>query len=132
MATQPDNGILDLGDLTPIEVPVLLGGKRFVLREASGEAGCKYRNAMLNCTQLGPDGRPASIRGLADVEPLLVSLCLFDEQGKAVLLGTIRGWPARIQKALFEQAKFISGLQEGDVTEDQAKKVPADTTGGSA
>jgi hypothetical protein len=64
--------------LAPVEVPVKIGSGRYVLREASGDAACRYQNAVLKTTKLGPDGRPTDINGLADCEPLLVSLCLFE------------------------------------------------------
>jgi len=99
-------------DLTPQTEPVKLSGKDYYLREASGDAATKFANARLNCIKLGPDGKPQTVRGIADVEPLLVSLCLFDESGKNVPEATVRSWPARVQKALFERAKEMSRLDD--------------------
>ena len=109
-------------DESPIEVPVSIQGKKYVLREASGDAARKYHNAVLSSTQLGPEGKPSRIKGMADVEPLLVSNCLFsvDDEGQQVpvLLQTILDWPARVQKGLFERIKDISDLvEEGEVEE---------------
>jgi hypothetical protein len=61
--------------------------------------------------------------GLANVEPLLVSLCLFRENGAPVLLATVRSWPARVVKSLFEKAKEISDLGEERKEEEAAKNV---------
>jgi len=110
---------LNFDDLTPIEIPVRIQGKNYVLREASGDAACRYRNAVLACAQLTPEGKAVSVRNLADVEPLLVSLCLFDEKGNPVSVNQVRKWPARVVKALYEKAKEISDL---DLEEPQNKK----------
>lgn len=101
-------------DLALTEIPVTIGEKSYTLREASGDAGCRYRNALLACTQLGPEGKPSQIRGMADVEPLLISFCLFDEKGKPVKGTTIRSWPNRMIKKLFDRAKEISDLDEDE------------------
>jgi hypothetical protein len=111
--------------LTPIEVAVEIEGKAYTLREASGDAACKYRNAQLERVEMGPEGKPSRFHGLADLEPLLVSLCLFnDENGKQVNINTIRSWPSRILKPLFDKAKEISELGEEEETiEDLQKKL---------
>lgn len=118
-------------DLAPKEIRLSIGGKKHLLREASGDAACKYRNAIIGSTRLGPDGKPTSIHGLADAEPMLVSLCLFElyehqgqEKERPVLLSTIRGWPARVLKPLVEKVKEISpGLEDRpDESEDALQK----------
>ncbi len=106
------NETIDFGDLEVIEIPVNVGSESYILKEASGKAACEYRNAMLACTTLGPEGRPTSLRNLANVEPLLVSLCLFSQDGKRVPQDKISAWPARVQKTLFNKIKEISELGE--------------------
>ena len=103
---------LDFDDLVEIEVPIKVKGKDYILREASSQAACAYRNAMIRCTTLGPDGRATRMDNIADTEPLLVSLCLFQTDGKPVDLGTIRSWPTRVVTALYDKAKEISSLNE--------------------
>lgn len=128
------NDALDFNDLSPIEVPVSIDGRSYILREATGDAACRYRNALLACTQLGPEGKPSSVKGMADAEPLLVSLCLFDDAGKPVSGPTIRKWPARVLKALFDKATEISQLgEEEDDNDDKeaAKKSLSGTEDGS-
>jgi len=130
---------LRFDDLTPTEVPVYLAGKSYILREASGDAACKYRNAMLACTRLGPDGKPSSIQGMADIEPLLVSMCLYNAEegdksfGKCVPLNIIRSWPSRVQKSLYDKVKEISEIGEEDEEgeEEPAKNELKDTEVGS-
>ncbi len=120
---------MDFTDITLKEIPVQVGDKKYTLREATGDAACLYRNAMLRCTKLGPEGKPETITGIADAEPYLVSLCLFNEGNKPVPVATIRKWPARVQTALFDKAKEISELGE-DEDEDTAKNEQSDTMGG--
>ena len=118
-------------DLEIIEVPVMLGGKSFVLKEATGAAACKYRNAMLGHTVLGESGKPVSIKGMADIEPLLVSLCLFEiitnEDSdqiveKQLTVKDVGKWPAKVVTSLFEKAKEISNLSDEEDTEESLVK----------
>ncbi len=108
-------------DLTPIEIPVEVGQFKYTLKEATGEAVGKYRDAILDCTKLGPDGKPVSVKGLSGVEPLLVSMCLMDEENKSVRPSVIQAWPNKIQKALFEKIKEISELDEFEEDTDAVK-----------
>lgn len=117
---------MNFDDLQPIEVPIKFRNRSFGLREASGDTAVKYRNAMLESTKLGPDGKPTSVKGMANIEPLLVSMCLIeyiaDKEGKVrerpVNEATIRAWPNRILKPLYDKAREISALKEDDETED--------------
>lgn len=95
-----------------ISEPVRFEGKSYTLKEASGRAAVEYRNAVSACLQYGPDGRIAGVRNIASVEPLLISLCLFDEKGKNVPKHVIESWPSRVQRAIFDRAKQISDLGE--------------------
>lgn len=101
-------------EIAPIEVPITVKGERFILHEATGDAACKYGNAMSACYHYGPEGNISSITGMADVQPLLISLCLTKENGARVSEDVVRSWPARVQKSLFKRAKEISDLDVGD------------------
>ena len=103
---------IDLGDISLAEVNFKIGDNEFILKEASGEAACAYRNAILRSTELGPDGRPSKLSNLADTEPLLVSLCLFNIDGRRISVNDVKKWPNRIVKKLFDKAKEISELGE--------------------
>ncbi len=137
-------------DLALIEIPVTIGDKKFILREAMEDAACQYQNALFHGMILGESGKPVKIRNMADTEPLLVSLCLFDaELNTNVSLETVKALPSRIVKDLFNKAKEISGIDEADTRESlrdeqealnkrikalddaAAKKVPSITTDGS-
>lgn len=118
-------------DLTPIQIPVRYGGHVYLLCEADGEAGTKFRNWTFAAVRASKEGKEFGVHGFADREPLLVHLCLFEaedhggelrrkmvdgENGDShpvrVPEATIRTWPARIVKQLYEKAEEISELTE--------------------
>lgn len=140
-------------DASALEIPVTVGKDKYILREASGDAACNYRNKITSCAKRV--GEETVIDGpIADAEPMLVSECLFrvDEEGKAfsfhVDTATVREWPHRIVEVLFDKIQEISPIGvEGDedVGELQkeresldkkiadlqmAKNSPSGTTGG--
>lgn len=104
---------LDFSGLVPVELPVKYDGKTLTLKEASGDASIKYRNAMMKATKIGDNGKVSGMEALADTEALLVSLCLFDGT-KPVSLAFVRAMPTRVMKALYEKVKKISAISESD------------------
>jgi hypothetical protein len=120
-ATPRQSKSINFGNLTRIEVNIEnLEGKNYVLREATGAAAAQYKNDVLKKSKFGPDGKPQAFDGVADVEPLLVSLCLFElkSDGTAmdspVPVNVIKRWPARVVAQLFSEAKRISGMEDDD------------------
>jgi hypothetical protein len=122
--------VMDFDSLTPNEVQVKKDGKSYILREASSDAVCRWRNAILKTTKYGPEGKPEHIDGLHDADPLLVALCLVEEvtlpngaiARQPVSVATVRSWPYRMQKALYDRAKEISDLNEVEDTEETLTK----------
>ena len=111
--------VMMFNDLTLIEVPVEIKGIKYRLIEASAEAAARYRNHAMSCTTFNGDGKPTGVKGLGDIQALLVSLCLFrivpKDTGEAlerVSLDFVKGLTERIVKPLFERAKAISELGE--------------------
>lgn len=98
-------------DITPIEEHVFVGGVDYLLRETSGDAAVRYDNVRLDCYEY-QDSKLVKVQNLANLEPLLVSLCLFSTGGLPVCEATIRAWPARVQKALYIRAREISRMNE--------------------
>lgn len=115
---------LSFDSLELIEQPVRIEGKLYKLREASGAAACKYRDALLSQTELGADGKAGKIKVNTETEPLLVSLCLFDPEGNPVPLATVMGWPSRVIKQLYNRAKEISELDEKEKKAEEGKENP--------
>lgn len=127
-------------DLTPREETVTIGGNYYILREADGNASTRYSNARLKYTEVRGD-KVVAIEGMADTEPLLVSLCLFTQEGKPVPEVVIRKWPSRVQSALFDRAKRISNIDQPmdlnalrnarDVIDRRIKELEEDSLGNS-
>lgn len=117
-------------DIAPVEIPVRVGSRSYILREASEAAASQYKNAQLKAMKLAEsaDGsKHSSIDGMAETEALLVSLCLFEktENGgeRTVPILEIKKLPHRIIKPLFEKAEAISGLQNKETKEEIVKKI---------
>ena len=122
---------LDFESTLLVSIPVTIAGVDYELREASGDASAKYRNSMLACSTLGPDGKPTKMDGLADVDFYFLSLCLVDSRtNKCVAEMEIRSWPNRICETLIEELKLISGMSD-DEPEETAKNLPSGMTTGS-
>lgn len=108
--------------VTLIEIPVKLGdGNEYLLQEASGEAATMYANMLSGAAVFNDQGKPVGIKGVANIEPVLVSMCLVqvirDADGaikskQRVSQKTVASWPAHVQRALFNRIKEISQLDE--------------------
>ena len=125
--------LIDFNDLEPIQVRMILKGRRFILLEGSADAVIKYRNANMRAMnfQTAEDGtvKRAGFTDIHDPEIMVVSLCLYfadqptgnlilDNQGNPdikyrVAEAAIRAWPSRVQSALFERLKEITPDLEG-------------------
>lgn len=110
---------LNLNDIRKVEIEIqgIEGdGRDYVLVEPSGDVACKYRNAMFDRMQFGDKGKLTGMKSMADTEPYLVSLCLFEvgHEGKRtpVPVAQVRSWTNETQKQLFEAAKKIGDLEE--------------------
>jgi len=139
VTTAPNGQLVNLfwDDLEPIQLPVRVMGKPYVLVEADEDAAVKYRNASMKAARLD-DGKIVGFDKVGDVEPLLVSLCLYyaGHDGKAPLdalgdfdrtklvpLKKVLMWPARIVKPLFDRVKDISQLEERPTKEVLLKRL---------
>jgi hypothetical protein len=112
-------------DPTPATCDVTIGRTKYTLHEADGTASVEYRNAMLDATELGEDGRPARLRGLASADPVLLSRCLRDENGAVVPVETILGWKSRVYRQLVEWVKDVSGLLDEARPKNEEKSTEA-------
>lgn len=129
-----DTGVSDLSaalaeivfdTLQPVEVSVKLGGEQYWLKEASEAAAVAYRNASAAAVKMEA-GEVSGLGDVGDVEPLLVSYCLWRETPdgrKPVPVSTVRGWPAKVVKAIFNRVKEISELDEPETVEQVDKQI---------
>lgn len=116
--------------LDPIQVPVTIGTKKYILQEASEAVAVKFNNARLEAARFN-DGKLSSVKGAADVEPLLVHGCLFEVMSKEneplklgfLAKGFIDGMKASIVRELYKRALEISGLEDKDTIETIDKKI---------
>lgn len=106
---------LDYSNLTIKEIPVTLpDGSKWLLREADGKTATAHRNAIMEATQFGPDGKVVGIKNLASVEARFVAGCLWSDAEKPINIhiAMVEKLPARIQKQLYEKAQELSDMGE--------------------
>lgn len=127
MPTVPDYSPIVYDSLDLTKVPVKLAGEDYLLYEASEGQIVAWRNHHLKSTRM-QDGKVVGMEGMADSEPLLVSLCLrkVTKAGEVpVAINVIRNWPGAVVSGLFERAKQISGLNEDESEEGLIKQIDA-------
>lgn len=117
--------VFDSLELT--RVPVKIAGAAYVLQEATAGAARDYRNAQMKTFKIS-DGKMTGMEGTADLDLILVSLCLFKEMStpgayQPVPLVQVQEWPDKVIKALSTKAKEISDLDDQDTVETVDKKI---------
>lgn len=128
-------------DLAPCEIPVRIGQKHYVLREASADAAAKFRSAASRAARFNEEGKLTHVEGLGETELVLVANCLafpddanpktakVNRDGVPFLVGInhIRTWKEAIVKQLFDKAKEISpALEEKETIEAIEKRMAKD------
>ncbi len=111
--------------LDPISIPVSVGSRKFLLREATVAAACEFENAANACTVYNDKGFRCGVKGLADVDSILVAKCLLEVKDggySSVSLDEVRGWPDRIQRVLYQKVREISGMNYVETEEELLKQ----------
>jgi hypothetical protein len=104
------------------EVPVEIGERRYVLREASADAAVQFKNAMMRSAHYSEDGKRVRLEEADTPKLLLVSLCLYEADADGNLKKGPNGMPEKepvgwdfakklrdeIVRTLFQEAKDIS------------------------
>lgn len=99
-----------------------LKGVSYVLREPTEDANIRFRAAQFKGAKM-VDGRfSTDLERMTESQSLLVSLCVYDSADKLVPQSTVRTWPSRVIKDLFNRAKKMGGLDEEESAEDLEKK----------
>lgn len=147
---QEDNTRIDISrielSLETIEIPVDVYNpvtketENYILVEADEDTAVKFKDHQAASIKFSGDGVPVGIQGANNQEPLLLAGCLFkitkEGNREKVKPETIRKWPARIVKVLFERAKQISELDDTKPAkkkaDEDAKNAQSDTQAGSA
>lgn len=108
-------------DLTERTFPLKIQGEDYVLVEADEDSAKRYKNAAMRSTKFGAEGKPSGVDGLADIEPMFVSMCLFKldavQNRHPVPLKTILSWPHRIIDPMYRKARELSGMKDDDESE---------------
>lgn len=113
--------------LEPQSKIINVGGKpKYVVFEASEGAATKYRNAAARSAVM-TDGKVTGVQGIGEIQPLLVSECIYElKDGKVttladgvtpdprskIPLATVKFWSAKTVKPLFNWIKEVSQLDE--------------------
>lgn len=120
----------DFSDLTPQTATAIIGGKKYLLREATEDQAVKFKNMSAKAVKF-KDGETTGIEGAANVEPFLLSLTMVevdaDGKEKQVFESFIRTLLARVVSPLFDWVRDASGLGGKDTVESIDKKI-ADLT----
>ena len=107
-------------DLAIREVPATIGGKEYIIREASGEAVAKWQTAQTKGMKLDKTGRPIELGdGAARAELELVAQCLWEkyedskgtQQERLVPMVVLKDWGNRHIRKIFKIAQEISELE---------------------
>lgn len=123
----------DFDDLEIRTIPVKYQRRKFILREADGGSVVAYRNKMTSAAKLTADGKMAEVKNIADAEPYLVSLCLFElnevnrgEETKVrevpVTLDFVRSLPNKMMAQLYKWIKDNSDMTTEEETEATLQK----------
>ncbi len=128
MSSIHDPIIID--NVAPITVKVTVGGKQYVLKEATEAAHCEYRNTVQKAIKWS-EGKQVGVGDMENANSLLLSLCLFElyqpkkdsdtVAERPVILQQIRSWPRRVTRPLIERCKQISGIIKEETQEDDDK-----------
>jgi len=98
--------------------------KKYILSEANEEAVVKYKDARMAAAKIdasgdGTDIRVVGFNAFNDIEPLLVSLCLYEDyeykgesRRKLVPLATILKWKPKIVRSLYDWIIENSDIEE--------------------
>lgn len=93
--------------------------KTYTLQEMSGTQRDKFMNKMSNRTKFDNKGNFLGFKDFDGFQSSLITLCLFDEDGKPVDEATIKLYPSSQQAGLFEDCQVLCAL--GKKGEEEAK-----------
>jgi hypothetical protein len=116
--------VMDFESLAPIDVEVKYKGQTLTLRSANGAVGTLFKNKIIQYES-------CDRRDMADIQPWLVSVCLFrrvpdlaipGDQGELVPVSVVRTFPHPMLKKLFDKAVEIGELIPEDETIESLEK----------
>ena len=102
------------------EVPVELSGEKYIIRELTGKQRDKYLDTVAKRVSY-VNGQQAGMTSLSGLQSSLLSMCLIDSEGNNVPENVIAEYPGSVQSKLFKVAQDLSGLNEGEGSQEEVK-----------
>jgi len=106
-----------------VRIPMPSGVEEFKLVSLTGQAATLYENARANCIRFDREGKPVGFQNIADVAPLLVSLCLKRLDGGSVSKSVIGTFPNKVLQKLFQTAQEMNELNKETRYSESLNKV---------
>ena len=106
-------------DLTLAELPVIIGGEGYVLKELDGAGRDRYLNSLAQRIRVNKAGETAGVKNFTALQATLVAMSLHGPDGEPVNVKTIQSWPSKVVAALFAKAKELSGLGDEDEEDEE-------------
>jgi hypothetical protein len=108
----------DFKDITPATKDVKnLGGRNYLLNEASTDAASRYRNIHFSGARY-EDGKLSKVEGIANADAVLLSCCITysdgAEKGQLVPIAIVNKWPERVTKPMVQWVKDNSDIDTGE------------------
>jgi hypothetical protein len=121
--TELDFTLDDIVQEIPVKVPTDKGVEDYKLVSLSGQDATKYQNARANCIRFDRDGNPVGFQNIADLAPMLVSLCLKRLDGSAVSKNVVGLFPHKVLQKLFTVAQEMNDLNQETRYSEALQKV---------
>lgn len=111
---------MDFGSLKLIQLTVTVDAKKYILREADGDAACNFKNSMASGTKFA-NGKLSGIGKVADAEYVLLDTCLQTLNGQHLGVVQLRKWPERVLKKMIDWVRKTSELNPEDGEDKEGK-----------
>jgi protocatechuate 3,4-dioxygenase beta subunit len=100
-------------EIVPITLTTVDGKTvNYELREMSSASREKYLDTLGDRVRYGPEGKPCGIKKFEGMQADLLTLCVFDSEGKAVTKAEVQKWPASVAGGIYESAQELNHLNE--------------------
>ena len=102
------------------QVRVVLEGedgkdKVYFLKELTGKGRDEYLSHLSKKMRFNNEGKPSGLKSFDGLQTKLLTICLYDEDGKLAKADTIGAWPSVVVDNLFKKAQDISALNDQGV-----------------
>ena len=111
-------------DATPVTLVNSDGAEEtYEIREMMAAVRDKYMDQLGDRMKVGPDGKVIGVKKFDGLQASLLSVCLYDKDGKLVPQTVIQAWPGGVVSSLFDEAQRINRLTstKEEVTEEVKK-----------